>query len=277
MRLGGPVTGYNSPGSWIAALKERGYRAAYAPLDGTADAETVRAYALAALEAGIVIAEVGAWCNPLSPDDLKRHAAIEYCTQQLDLADRIGALCCVNIAGSRGAQWDGPHPENFTDETFDMIVETVRRIIDAVHPVRAHYALETMPWMYPDSPESYLRLIKAIDRRRFAAHLDPANLIYSPHRYYQSSALIEECIELLGPHLKSVHLKDVLLESRMTVHLDEVRPGLGGLDFPRMLKALSRVSTDLPLMLEHLPSDEEYRSAAQFVWRSASAAGVHLE
>jgi hypothetical protein len=30
----------------------------------------------------------------------------------LALADEIGSLCCVNISGSRGSQWDGPHPDN---------------------------------------------------------------------------------------------------------------------------------------------------------------------
>ena len=73
------------------------------------------------------------------------------------MADEIGARCCVNIAGSRGAKWDGPHPADLTPETFDLIVQSVREIIDAVKPTRAFYTLETMPWMYPDSADSYLR------------------------------------------------------------------------------------------------------------------------
>ena len=50
---------------------------------------------------------------------------------------------------------------------------TVREIIDAVRPTRAFYTLEPMPWAYPDSVDSYLRLIAAIDRRAFGVHLDP--------------------------------------------------------------------------------------------------------
>src|SRR5690606_1607772 len=106
-------------------------------------------------------------------------------------AEQMGAQCCVNIAGSRNAaKWDGPHAENLTEETFDMIVASVRQIIDAVQPTRTYYALETMPWIFPDSPESYLRLIKAIDRKAFGVHLDPVNLVNCPARAYDTAALI---------------------------------------------------------------------------------------
>ena len=165
MRLGAPLFGDTSaPDTWTRELKRKGYRAAFCPLKPeTSDAE-VEAYVRAAGEADIVIAEVGAWSNPLSPDEATRNAALEKCKAALALADRVGARCCVNIAGSRGDKWDGPCSADLTAETFDMIVASVREIIDAVKPRQSFYALETMPWMYPDSAESYLRLITAIDR-----------------------------------------------------------------------------------------------------------------
>ena len=70
-----------------------------------------------------------------------------------------------------------------------MIVQTVREIIDAVKPVRTFYTLETMPWMYPDSAHSYLELIRAIDRERFAVHLDVVNLVCSPQRLLRQRRL----------------------------------------------------------------------------------------
>src|SRR5687767_2902888 len=132
MRLGGPVYGGGkSPEEWVAAVQRYGYRAAYCPVGLDADDATVRAYASAAHVANIVIAEVGAWSNPISPDAVVRNAALEKCKASLALADNIGAICCVNIAGSRGEKWDGPHRDNLTEDTFDLIVESVRAIIDA--------------------------------------------------------------------------------------------------------------------------------------------------
>ncbi len=276
LRLGGPTfEKYQDPDAWVRVLKKLGYHAAYCPVGSGASDDVVRAYASAAQKANIIIAEVGAWSNPISPNETTRKAAQAKCRQQLALADRIGARCCVNISGSRSEKWDGHHPDNFTDATFDMIVETVRSIIDDVKPTRTHFTLETMPWAYPDSPDSYLRLIEAMDRERFAVHLDPVNLVCSPQRYYGNGELIRECFKKLGPYIKSCHAKDILLSPNLTTHLDEARPGLGGLDYATFLKELSRIP-DTPLMLEHLPNAEEYRLAAEHVRGVARATGLFL-
>jgi sugar phosphate isomerase/epimerase len=277
MRLGGPVfDAHPDPGAWIAALRRSDYTAAYCPVASDAAPDVIEAYSAAAAKAGVVIAEVGAWSNPLSPDDRTRRDALSTCQEQLALAEHIGARCCVNISGSRGAKWDGPHPANLTDETFDLIVEVVRGIIDAVKPTRTFYALETMPWMYPDSADSYLRLIAAIDRPQFAVHFDPVNLVCSPQRYFATGALIRDFVAKLGPHIRSCHAKDVLLHDQMTVHLDEVRPGLGNLDYRAYLAELDRLEPDTPLMMEHLPSAEEYALATAHIRSIAAEVGVTL-
>ncbi len=277
MRLGGPIfIKTDTPESWAAAVAAAGYRAAYCPVAPDADNNTVNAYATAAHKADIVIAEVGAWSNPLSPDPAAAASALEKCKASLALADRIGARCCVNIAGSRGQKWDGPDATDLTDGTFDMIVAMVRDIIDTVKPTRSFYTLETMPWMYPDSPDAYLRLIKAIDRKGFAVHLDPVNLVSSPQRYFATGHLIEECFAKLGAHIKSCHAKDILLRENLTVHLDEVRPGQGGLDYPVFLRCLNRLDANIPLMLEHLPNEDEYRAAAAHIRNVAVQEGIAL-
>lgn len=275
MRLGAPVfVDVMTPDHWIAALKCERYGAAYCPVSADVDMATIRAYAKVAEKADIVIAEVGAWSNPLSADEATRAAAVAKCQAQLALADEIGARCCVNIAGSRGEPWDGPHPANLTEETFALIVETVRTIIDAVRPKRTSYTLEPMPWMYPDSADSYLRLLAAIDRPHFGVHVDMVNVINSPQRYFDNTALIREWFTKLGPHIKSCHAKDTLLSTRLTTHLDEVRPGLGYLDYRTLLRELNKLDPDAPLMIEHLRTEEEYRLSATYICGVADEIGV---
>ena len=278
MRLGGPVFEKSEdPDGWVAAAKRLHYSAASCPVDADASDEQVRAYVDAAKAADIVIAEVGAWSNPLSRDVVVRNEALDKCKTQLALADRVGARCCVNIAGSRGEKWDGPHPDDLTDDTFDAIVQSVREIIDAVKPTHTFYTLETMPWMYPDSVDSYVRLIEAIDRAQFAVHLDPANLISSPQRYFGNAALIRECFEKLGPRIKSCHAKDILMSDQFTTHLDEVRPGMGTMDYAVFLTELARLDPDTPLMLEHLRTPVEYVMAAAHIRAVATAEGVAVQ
>lgn len=277
MRLGGPLLEkYETPDQWVARVVALHYRAAFCPVETDAPDNLIRAYVSAAREADIVIAEVGAWSNPLSPDNATRTAALQKCKSALALADAIGARCCVNISGSRGEKWDGPCADNLTEETFDMIVDTAREIIDDVEPTRAFYTLETMPWMYPDSADAYLALIKAIDRPTFAVHFDPVNLIYSPQRYFSNAEITKDFVAKLGSHIKSCHVKDVLLQHRLTVHLDEVPPGRGQFDYHTYLRELAKLSDDIPVMLEHLPSAEEYSAAADYIRHIATQEGIAL-
>ena len=277
MRLGGPTfTKSADPEAWVKEIAALDYRAAYCPVPLDADDATIRAFARAAARADIVIAEVGAWSNPLSRDEKTRREALAKCNAALLTADKIGARCAVNIAGSIGAKWDGPDSRDLTDETFDLIVESVRGIIDSVRPARAAYTLEPMPWMYPDSAESYLRLIRAIDRKAFGVHFDPVNLICSPQKYFGNGALIREFIAKLGDRIRSCHAKDIRLGEELTVHLVEVRPGAGALDYRALLRGLNQLDPDMPLMLEHLPSEEEYRLAAMHVRNTAAEEGLRL-
>ena len=257
-------------------MRKLGYSTAYCPLDEQADDATVRAYADAAAADDVVIAEVGAWSNPLSTDTETRKKAEKLCQDRLALADRIGARCCVNISGSRGAKWDGPCADDLTDATFDLIVESVRGIIDAVKPARTYYTLETMPWMYPDSADSYVRLIKAIDRSRFAVHMDPVNLVNCPERYFRNVDLLRECFEKLGPFIKSCHAKDALLGDELTTHLSEVPPGKGNLDYGLFVRLVESVGPDTPLMMEHM-EQEEYVQAARHIRAVSEREGVHIK
>ena len=277
MRLGGPLfEKIQSPEDWIQALKSWGYRAAICPVGTATSADEIAAYRTAAERADILISEVGAWSNPIDRDGEKQRKAIEHCQRHLALADEVGALCCVNIAGSRGPIWDGPDPANDSPETFDLIVETVRKIIDGVQPKHAVYSLETMPWIAPDSPDSYLALIKAIDRKAFGVHLDPVNMINCPSRMYHTGDFLKECFAKLGPHLRGCHAKDIKYDPHLTLHLDECCPGDGVLDYRVFLRELAALKQDVPLMLEHMTTAEQYRTGANYIRRIASEIGAKL-
>jgi len=130
--------------------------------------------------------------------------------------------------------------------------------------------------LYPDSAENYLALLQAIDRPQFAVHFDPANLICSPQRYYGNAHLAAEFFEKLGPFIKSCHAKDVRLHTNLTVHLEEVRAGLGEMDYPAFFKAANQVKPDLPLMIEHLETEKEYNLAAAYLKNVAKTCGESL-
>lgn len=278
MRLAGPLfKEFSNPEEWINVVKQYGYSAATCPINADANNNLIEEYKKSAKESNIIISEVGAWSNPISPDDKIRNQAIEHCKIQLELAEKLEAKCCVNIAGSRGEQWDGPYAENFSDDTFDLIVKTTQDIIDAVNPKKTFFCLETMPWIFPDSADSYLRLLKAIDRKQFAVHLDPVNMICSPSRYFNNGEFIKECFDKLGKYIKNCHAKDIKLSGKLTVHLDEAVPGDGALDYKTFLRELDKLDPDISLTIEHLHKEEDSIRAANYIRNVANMVAVKIK
>lgn len=252
-----------------------GYSAAYCPDAKAGDTARIRAIENAFAAENVVIAEVGAWVNMLDPDPQKRRANLNYVTERLALAESVGARNCVDIAGSYNPKfWYGPHRKNLSTEFFDATVENCRRIIDEIKPTRTKFTIEMMGWSLPDSPDAYLKLIRAIDRPGFAVHMDVCNGINSPAKFYQSAAFIEECFRKLGRWICSCHAKDLAWNVEMNMHFVEVVPGRGEVDYRAYIRELSKLPGDAPLMLEHLKTAEEYEEGKQYIRKIAGELGV---
>jgi sugar phosphate isomerase/epimerase len=279
IRLGAPVSvPGGDPDALARAHRAKGYRAAYCPDIRLDDRERIRATVEAFARHDVVIGEVGRWVNLLDPDPEARKKNLATVTEGLALAEAVGARCCVDIAGSFSpTSWFGPHPDNLSERFFDAAVENARKILDAVKPARTTFCYEMMAWSLPDSPDACLRLLKAVDRKGFAVHLDPCNLVHSPGRYYGSSDLIRECYAKLGPHVASVHAKDLTWDVEMAVHFREVRIGLGSIDYAVFLAEHARHAAGAPLMLEHLPNEIEYDAARDRVRAVGDTIGLGFE
>ena len=268
----------DDPDVLARAHRAKGYRAGYCPDVRLDDAARIRDTVAAFARHDVVVAEVGRWVNLLDAVPEKRKKNVETVTNGLALAEAVGARCCVDIAGSFSpTSWFGPHPDNLSERFFDAAVENARAIIDAVKPTRTTFCYEMMAWSLPDSPDACLRMVKAVDRKAFAVHLDPCNLVHSPARYYASSDLVRECYRKLGPLVASVHAKDLTWDVEMAVHFREVRVGQGSIDYGVLLTEHARHSPSAPLMLEHLPNEAEYDAARDAVREAGARAGVAFE
>ena len=279
MRLGGPVfVKSEDPEILAQAHRDLGYRAAYAPDLKLSESDRIKATRRAYAARDVVIAEVGAWVNMLDADPAKRRSNLTFVTEKLALAEELGALCCVDIAGSFSVEnWAGPHPDNLSQRFFDATVDNVRAVIDAVKPRRTTFSIEMMGWAIPSNPDEYVRLIKAVDRDAFRAHIDICNMINSPAKIYSNSALIRECFAKLSPWVVSCHAKDVAWVQGSQVHFEEVIPGHGEVDYAAYLKELSRLPKGAPLMLEHLKTAEEYAEGREHIQSVASELGLSFE
>ena len=136
------------------------------------------------------------------------------------------------------------------------------------------FTIEMMGWSIPDGPDSYLKLIKAVDRKAFGVHMDVCNGINCPTRFYQNADFIRECFAKLGQWITSCHAKDLAWITELNVHFQEVIPGRGKLDYAAYLTSLAALPVDAPLMLEHLKTADEYAEGAAYIRKIAAGAGV---
>jgi sugar phosphate isomerase/epimerase len=263
--------------------KRLGYTAAYCPPSRPENSARNKEIREAFAKVDIVIAEVGAWRNLMTPDLSARKANLDYVTQQLAVADEVGALCCVDITGSfDGATLSGPHPKNLSQEFVDGTVRNCRAIIDAVKPKRSKFAIEMKGYNFPDGPDQYLELIRAVDRPAFGVHVDICNIVNSPTKFYDNTALIHETFSKLGKWILSCHAKDLRWVPQVNINFEETVPGRGGIetakipgiDYHAYIAAVAAVGA--PLMLEHLKSAEEYQEGADYIRRTCREIGIEV-
>lgn len=257
---------HSSPEEWAAKHKALGLKCVNFPVDYLAGEETYMAYKAEADKAGLVIAEVGVWRNTMAADLQERARWIDYAVNQLRMADRIGAICCVNVVGTPyGPRWDGGYRGNFSTELWDNAVAMIQEIIDTAQPEHAKYCIESMPWMIPSSPDEYLRLIEDVNRPQFGTHLDVVNMITSPERYFFNERFLDECFAKLKGTICSCHLKDILLKEEYTFQLQECACGEGTLDIKHYAALANAENPDMPMIIEHLTTDEEYAASVRYV------------
>lgn len=267
MRLGVSTDlGAKSATEWIEANKDLGLGAVVFPLNAQAENSKIDEYAKAAKEADIVIAEVGIWRNAIDADEKQAKENMQYSIDQLALADRIGARCCVNVVGAySGSRWDGGVRDNFSKEAWNKSVKMIQTIIDEVKPQNTYLSIEPMPWMIPTCPEEYLRLIEDVARDRFAVHMDIINMINCPERYFFPEEFLDRTFDLLKGKIRSCHLKDVNLLNDFTFQLRECACGEGTFPIEKYAELASRENPDMPMIIEHLSGDSAYRESVQYV------------
>jgi L-ribulose-5-phosphate 3-epimerase UlaE len=181
----------------------------------------------------------------------------------------------VDYSGSFSTEipW-GPNPGNLSKEFFDGTVENCRHVIDAIRPTRTVFTIEMMGWSVPDSPDAYLDLIKAVDRKHFGVHMDVCNGVNTPRKFYENAKFIGECFSKLGRWIASCHAKDLAWIPELNVHFQEIIPGRGSIDYHAYLTELSRLPQAAPLMLEHLKNAAEYTEGRTYIQKMGREAGV---
>jgi len=193
--------------------------------------------------------------------------------------DGQSSQVCVGCEISAGAQRREQLAKNLQMARAGMHDRGGRLIQPGSHQVKSCIDTDSARFHglnVPDGPDSYLKLIKAVDRPAFGVHMDVCNGINSPTRFYHNAEFIGECFRTLGPWIASCHAKDLEWKVELNVHFAEVIPGRGSVNYAAYLREVSTLPVDAPLMLEHLKTAEEYDEGGKYIRKVAAEIGRTL-
>ncbi|MFC1538012.1 sugar phosphate isomerase/epimerase family protein [Candidatus Latescibacterota bacterium] len=229
----------------------------------------------------IVVFEIGGYRNLLHTDESVRRENIKWIAYCLEAADKIGCSMVGTISGSRnpeGNKWGdnyAVHPDNWTLETWNMLIDSIRQILNDTSGMNSVIGMEAQITTNQDTPLSHRRLMDDIGDERLKVNLDPTNMTHL-YNHFHTTELINECFDLLGEDIVGCHAKDsYVIPHEQTVHVQEVCPGRGSLDYETYLVRLSRMNWARALLPEHIPADQ-FDEAYAYIRKVADKVGVKI-
>ena len=229
-------------------------------------------------DAGIhIVQATGYNPNLVHPDGAVRKAALVRLSGAFAAARSLGAEMVISGCGSHHSDFFyGPAAANHTPETRERLVESLRRAAPMVEEAGMVLALECHVLTTLDSPEHIREILDAVGSPWIRANFDPVNLLGDLPSLYNNGAAIEHMARLLSSlYVPCAHLKDVAPQAELVLHLAEVPPGTGLLDYDAFFAVCRQLGENTALVIEHLPA-EQVPDAIAFLKRNALRRRIEL-
>ena len=212
----------------------------------------------------------------IHPDPAERKKVNRVTIQSCEAAERLGCVPMVTThTGTAGAGRAFKYDiNNWTWETWKKTISIMKYILSETSGMKVEFGIEPSAMTAVNGPEPLKQLIEECADSRLKVCLDPVNMM-NLQRYGRSTELINECFDTLGENIIAAHAKDSLIIEQQTVHITEVPPGKGVIDYETYLVRLSRLHYPRTLLIEHIV-EEEYPIAKKFIEHTAEKMGVGI-
>src|SRR5262245_2313043 len=173
----------------------------------------------------------GYWQNLVTSDETARKASVRTVQAALRLAGWLGARGIDTGPGSMNpaGPWF-PHPDNWTPAARKQLVTSLKECASAAQDAGTYLSLEGHQLVTLGSAEPTAASRDELDSPWVRSDYDSANWI-TRETVYQTGAALRQHFEVLGRHIVSCHAKDIWIENRLTLHLQDGCPGKGTMDF----------------------------------------------
>lgn len=229
-------------------------------------------------DAGIRVVQATGYNPQLAhEDDALRRAGLERLRLAFQAARALGAEMIISGCGSHHpTHFYGPSPKNHTPAARERLVASLRAAAPWAEEAGVVLALECHVLTTLDRPEHIREILDAVDSPWVRANFDPVNLLGDLPTLWANGEAQRRMWSVLGPRFApSAHVKDVVAQPELVVHISETAPGEGVLDFDAFFEVASRLGDGAALIVEHLPA-ERVAAALAFVRAEAARRGATL-
>jgi sugar phosphate isomerase/epimerase len=217
----------------------------------------------------------GYWQNLVTSDNAARAQSVRVLQSALKLAGWMGARGIDTGPGSMNpaGPWF-PHPDNWTAAAESQLVLSLKECAKAAEDAGVMLSLESHQLVTPRTPQIAARILDAVDSPWVRCDYDSANWI-TLETIYDTAGALHSHFDLLGRHICSAHAKDIWVEDRLSVHLQDGCPGRGLMDFPTLFRRLDALDPDYPMIAEG-NSTEELPAVGALFHKIAADLGIRV-
>lgn len=233
------------------------------PLE-TSRAQAERVRSLMGDEGVRMYQATGFWQNLVTPDETQRADAVRVLRGALRLAGWLGARGIDTGPGSVNPEgpWF-PHPYNWTATARRQLIKSLREAAPAAEEAGVYLSVEAHQLVTLESPEVTAEVLDAVGSPWARSDYDSANWI-TLKEVFNTGPALDRHFDILGSRIVSCHAKDIWIENRLALHLQDGCPGKGLLDFRTLFRRMEALSPDYPVIAEGNSTDELPQVSALF-------------
>lgn len=192
---------------------------------------------------GIKLSILGAYVNIVDSDLNKREQALNDFRTHLRLSKDFNASMVATETGSMGK---GYTKDNFTDEAFSKVIESVKRMVKDAEQFGATVAIEAGINHPLYTAKLAKQMVDEVDSPNLKIIMDCANLM-RPDNHEKQEEVINEAFDLLGDHIIAMHIKDYIIEDNK---VKIVPVGTGEMSYDRIMHFAKYTKPHLFVSLE---------------------------
>ena len=198
----------------------------------------------------------GYWQNLVTPDESARKESVRTVQAALQLAGWLGARGIDTGPGSINP--DGPwfpHPDNWTETSRKQLVKSLKECAQAAEDAGVFLSVEGHQLVTLESAEVTAEILDQVNSPWVRSDYDSANWI-TRETVFKTAEAVCQHIEVLKKHIVSCHAKDIWIENRLALHLQDGCPGKGNMDFHNLFRCIEALSPDFPVIVEGATTEE---------------------